>query len=51
MGMSVEPWIDACPRRARMPPPGRPMLPSNNWMIDAARMYCTPTECCVHPTA
>ena len=25
--MSVEPWIDACPRSAMMPPPGRPMLP------------------------
>src|ERR1043165_7074816 len=22
--MSVEPWIDACPRNAMMPPPGRP---------------------------
>jgi hypothetical protein len=22
--MSVEPWIDACPRSAMMPPPGRP---------------------------
>jgi len=50
VGMSVDPWIDACPRRAKMPPPGRPMLPSSSWRIDAARMYCTPTVCCVHPT-
>ena len=27
VGMSVEPWMLACPRRAMMPPPGRPMLP------------------------
>ena len=49
--MSVEPWIDAWPRRAMMPPPGRPMLPSRSWMIEAVRMYCTPTVCWVHPTA
>src|SRR6266567_4542978 len=41
VGMSVEPWIDACPRSARMPPPGRPILPSSACRIDAARMYCT----------
>ena len=33
--MSVEPWIDAWPRSAMMPPPGRPMLPSSSWMIAA----------------
>src|SRR5438874_1322048 len=43
--MSVEPWIDACPRSARIPPPGRPMFPSRSWTIDAVRMYCTPTVC------
>ena len=47
--MSVEPWIDACPRRARIPPPGRPMFPSSSWRIEAVRMYCTPTVCCVQP--
>src|SRR6478609_1017064 len=35
VGMSVEPWMLAWPRRARMPPPGRPMLPSSSWMIEA----------------
>ena len=40
----------ACPRSARMPPPGLPMLPSSSWMIAPARMYCAPTECCVQPT-
>jgi hypothetical protein len=49
--MSVEPWIDACPRSARIPPPGRPMLPSSDCTIAAARMICTPTVCCVQPTA
>ena len=48
--MSVEPWMLACPRRAMIPPPGRPMLPSSSWMIAAPRMYCTPTEWCVQPT-
>ena len=48
--MSVEPWIDACPRSAMIPPPGRPMFPSSSWMIAAARMYCTPIVCCVQPT-
>ena len=42
MGMSVEPWMLAWPRRARMPPPGRPMLPSSSWMMAAVRMYWTP---------
>jgi len=40
----------AWPRRARMPPPGRPTLPSSSWMMAPARMYCTPTVCCVQPT-
>ena len=39
--MSVQPWMLACPRRARMPP-GRPMLPSSSWMIAPARMYSRP---------
>jgi hypothetical protein len=51
VGMSVDPWMLACPRIAMMPPPGRPMLPSSSWMIAAVRMHCTPTLCCVHPTA
>jgi hypothetical protein len=50
VGMSVEPWIDAWPRSATMPPPGRPTLPSRSWMIAAVRMYWTPTVCCVQPT-
>jgi hypothetical protein len=33
-----------------MPPPGRPTLPSNIWMIAAVRMYCTPTVWRVQPT-
>ncbi|MNC99417.1 hypothetical protein D3C83_177050 [compost metagenome] len=40
----------ACPRSAITPPPGLPMLPSSSWMIEPARMYCAPTECCVQPT-
>ena len=40
----------ACPRRAMMPPPGRPMLPSSSWMIAAPRMYWIPTVWCVQPT-
>ena len=51
VGMSVEPWIEAWPRSARIPPPGRPMLPSSSWMIAAVRMYWTPTVCWVQPTA
>jgi len=30
VGMSVEPWMLACPRSASTPPPGRPMLPSSS---------------------
>jgi hypothetical protein len=47
--MSVDPWIEACPRSAMMPPPGRPMLPSSACRIAAVRMYCTPTVCWVQP--
>src|SRR5260370_39155389 len=35
--MSVEPWMLAWPRRAMMPPPGRPMLPSRSCRIAAVR--------------
>jgi hypothetical protein len=49
--MSVEPWMVACPRMAMTPPPGRPTLPSSSWMMEAVRMYCTPTVCWVQPTA
>ena len=51
VGMSLEPWMLACPRRACIPPPGRPMLPSNSCRMLAARMNCTPSECWVQPTA
>ncbi len=49
--MSVEPWIEVCPRRAMIPPPVLPMFPSSSWMIAAVRMICTPIVCWVHPTA
>jgi hypothetical protein len=51
VGMSVEPWIEAWPRSARMPPPGRPMLPSRDCRIAAVRMICDPTLWWVQPTA
>ena len=51
VGMSVDPWMDACPRSAMIPPPGLPMLPSSSCRIAAVRMYCTPTVWCVQPTA
>src|SRR5271157_1533338 len=38
VGISVEPWIEAWPRRARMPPPGRPILPRSDCRIVAARI-------------
>src|ERR671929_143075 len=47
-------WRDsgtAWPRSARIPPPGRPILPSSSCMIEPARIICTPFDCCVHPTA
>ena len=50
VGMSVEPWMLAWPRSARIPPPGRPMLPSSSWMIAEPRMYCTAVEWWVQPT-
>jgi hypothetical protein len=49
--MSVDPWIDAWPRSAQMPPPGRPVLPSSSCRIAAVRIICTPAVCCVQPTA
>jgi hypothetical protein len=26
-------------------------LPSRSWTIAIVRMFCEPTECCVHPSA
>ncbi len=49
--MSVEPWIEAWPRRAMIPPPGRPMFPRSSWTRPAVRMSCTPVVCWVQPTA
>ncbi len=49
--MSVMPWTLAWPRRAPMPPPAMPMLPSSNWIIAMQRMFCEPTECSVQPSA
>src|ERR671931_491827 len=49
VGMSVEPWMFAWPRSARIPPPGRPMFPRRSCTIAAARMYWTPTVCWVQP--
>ncbi len=49
--MSVEPWMLAWPRSARIPPPGRPTLPSSNWSMAAVLMCCTPVVCWVQPTA
>ena len=40
--MSVDPWMEAWPRRAMMPPPGRPMLPSSCCRTPPARMIWTP---------
>ena len=34
--MSVAPWMVEWPRRAIMPPPGRPMLPSNSCRMPAS---------------
>ena len=48
--VGASPGSLACPRRARIPPPGRPMLPSSVCRIDAARTYCTPTVWWVQPT-
>ncbi len=49
--MSVQPWMLECPRSAFTPPPGRPTLPSTSCSVAAARIICTPTECCVQPSA
>ena len=48
--MSLDPWIEAWPRIAITPPPGRPMLPSSSCRIEAARMYWEPIVCWVQPT-
>ena len=37
--------------RARIPPPGRPTLPSTSCSTAAVRIICTPVVCCVQPTA
>ncbi len=37
--------MEAWPRRAMIPPPGRPMLPSSICRIAAVRMFCTPSVC------
>src|SRR5882724_5657716 len=49
--MSVEPWMLAWPRRARIPPPGRPMLPSRSWMIDAVLRPADGVDECRGPVA
>jgi hypothetical protein len=49
--MSLDPWIEAWPRMAMTPPPGRPTLPSSICTIVPARIICTPELCWVQPTA
>ncbi len=39
------------PRKAFIPPPATPILPSSNWTIAMARMFWEPTECWVQPRA
>jgi len=51
MAWSVDPWTLGSPRRALMPPPQTPMLPSSNWMIDIARMIWLPVVWWVQPRA
>jgi hypothetical protein len=51
MPLSVPPWMLAWPRKALMPPPGRPMLPSSSCSIAAACINCTEWLWCVHPSA
>jgi hypothetical protein len=51
VGLSVDPWIEQCPRIAMIPPPGLPIFPSSSWRMPAARIICTPMLCCVHPSA
>ena len=43
--MSVEPWIDAWPRSAMIPPPGRPMLPEQQ-LEDRRGRGCTARRPC-----
>ncbi|MOA56283.1 hypothetical protein D3C78_1802340 [compost metagenome] len=40
-----------CPRKAFMPPPATPMLPSSSWIIAPVRRICAPVVCCVQPSA
>src|SRR5947207_13564885 len=49
--MSVEPWMFAWPRSARMPPPGRPMRSRAGWTRRAARTLWTPVVCWGQPSA
>ncbi len=51
VGMSVDPWIVAWPRSARIPPPGLPMLPSSSCSSAQQEIICGPYVCCVHPSA
>lgn len=47
----MEPCTLDSPRSALTPPPATPMLPSRSWMMDMARMFCTPTLFWVQPIA
>ena len=40
-----------CPRRAFIPPPAMPMLPSKSCIMAAVRIICDPTVCWVQPRA
>jgi hypothetical protein len=44
-------WSPGCShaRRAIIPPPGPPNLPSSSCRTEAARIYCVPVVCCVQP--
>ena len=39
------------PRKAFMPPPAMPILPSNSCTMAPVRMVCAPVEWCVQPSA
>ncbi|MNZ92662.1 hypothetical protein D3C78_1116940 [compost metagenome] len=39
------------PRRAFIPPPGMPMLPSSSCTMAPVRIICEPTVCWVQPRA
>jgi hypothetical protein len=39
------------PRKAFMPPPATPVLPSSSYTIAIVPMFCEPFECCVQPNA